>query len=265
MKRKVHLLVLILSFFSLISIFANISEAADERDSLSRIVESTLIEEINSGEFLKKLQDIHGLTYQVGSRGSGVLEFQNLLIDNGYTSVGEADGKYGTKTANAVKSFQEAAKLNVTGKADIATQFKLLCLNNSLIRSGKVYAIKKHNYVIDFFVPGSGFYLGATDEAGNFIEGTYYYSAGMYYAGSYKDNHRYGKGTAYFPNGDVYIGQWKDDTMNGEGTYYYGGINSKEYYRGNMTNNKMNGKGTYYINGKKIAGKWSDNKPVRTK
>lgn len=227
--------------------------------SVAGLSEATTVE-----EFLKGNQGVEGLTYQVGSRSAGVREFQNLLINYGYSSIGEADGSYGNKTAAAVKEFQAKVNLPVTGKADLSTQFMLLMHCGSFIEKGETFVAQVKNYIMVIW-PSKAYYIGAVDQSGNFMEGTYYYASGDYYAGEYKSNLRSGKGTAHFANGDVYIGQWKNDAMNGNGTYYYGGVKSKEYYQGNMTDNTMDGKGTYYLNGKKITGRWSKNKHVSWK
>lgn len=52
-----------------------------------------------------------------GSKGAAVTQLQTRLNDLGF-SVGTVDGKYGNKTVQAVKAFQKAMGLNVTGKAD---------------------------------------------------------------------------------------------------------------------------------------------------
>ena len=53
-------------------------------------------------------------------KSSTLKEAQQKLNDEGYNA-GRADGKWGTKTAEAVKSFQEKNKLPVTGKLDKQT------------------------------------------------------------------------------------------------------------------------------------------------
>lgn len=62
---------------------------------------------------------------KVGSRGSTVTTLQQALISKGYLPSGEADGIYGSKTMNAVKSFQSASGLTANGTADATTQAKL--------------------------------------------------------------------------------------------------------------------------------------------
>ncbi len=56
----------------------------------------------------------------IGATGDEVRKLQNRLIELGYLS-GSADGIYGQKTANAVKSFQRAAGLTADGIAGNAT------------------------------------------------------------------------------------------------------------------------------------------------
>ena len=53
-------------------------------------------------------------------KSSTLKEAQQKLNDEGYNA-GRADGKWGTKTVEAVKSFQEKNKLPVTGKLDKQT------------------------------------------------------------------------------------------------------------------------------------------------
>jgi len=59
-----------------------------------------------------------------GVKGEAVLALQTRLIELGYLS-GKADGSYGSKTASAVRAFQQAAELEATGIADEATQRRL--------------------------------------------------------------------------------------------------------------------------------------------
>ena len=58
---------------------------------------------------------------KIGSRGDLVKRVQQVIMDAGFTVVGGADGIYGALTANAVKSFQNANGLTVTGAVDEAT------------------------------------------------------------------------------------------------------------------------------------------------
>ena len=57
----------------------------------------------------------------VGSSGAAVRQLQQLLINAGQSVGGGIDGLYGTMTANAVKRFQQAKGLPVTGTVDAAT------------------------------------------------------------------------------------------------------------------------------------------------
>ena len=58
---------------------------------------------------------------KTGSRGSAVKTLQQTIIDAGFTVVGGADGIFGVLTANALRSFQNANGLGVTGVVDDAT------------------------------------------------------------------------------------------------------------------------------------------------
>lgn len=59
-------------------------------------------------------------TYYQGSQGEGVKKIQQKLIDWGYMT-GTADGIYGSKTAQAVKSFQKNNGLTADGVAGSKT------------------------------------------------------------------------------------------------------------------------------------------------
>lgn len=61
---------------------------------------------------------------KLGSRGENVIWCQTALEAKGY-SVGGVDGQFGQKTENALKAFQQDSGLEVTGKADFASQKRL--------------------------------------------------------------------------------------------------------------------------------------------
>ena len=58
---------------------------------------------------------------KIGSRGAAVQTLQQSIIDAGFTVVGGADGIFGVLTASALRSFQNANGLGVTGVVDDAT------------------------------------------------------------------------------------------------------------------------------------------------
>ncbi len=58
---------------------------------------------------------------KIGIRGSAVKKLQRKLIAAGFTVVGGADGVFGVLTSNALRSFQNANGLSVTGVVDEAT------------------------------------------------------------------------------------------------------------------------------------------------
>lgn len=61
-----------------------------------------------------------GSPLSIGASGMGVMQVQAALNDVGF-SVGAADGAFGPKTEGALKGFQKAAGLAVSGKIDKAT------------------------------------------------------------------------------------------------------------------------------------------------
>lgn len=64
-----------------------------------------------------------------GNSGSQVKKLQQQLIQLGFLAVGQDDGKYGTRTVNAVRNFQKANGLKVDGVAGTQT---FVCLNEQL-------------------------------------------------------------------------------------------------------------------------------------
>ncbi len=58
---------------------------------------------------------------KIGTRGSAVKSLQQSIIGSGFTVVGGADGVFGVLTANALRSFQNAKGLSVTGVVDTET------------------------------------------------------------------------------------------------------------------------------------------------
>ena len=68
---------------------------------------------------------------KIGSRGDQVKRAQQIIMSVGFTVVGGADGIYGVLTASAVKSFQNANGLAVTGAVDGPTAALLEQLGGS--------------------------------------------------------------------------------------------------------------------------------------
>ncbi len=65
------------------------------------------------------------ITLRQGDTGAQVMALQNRLIELGYLASGEADGRYGLKTAEAVVGFQRANNLVRDGVAGSATLQKV--------------------------------------------------------------------------------------------------------------------------------------------
>ena len=60
-----------------------------------------------------------------GSRGTAVKKLQQQLIQLGYLSTGDDDGKFGPLTTAALKRFQRENQLTVDGVAGTKTYAKL--------------------------------------------------------------------------------------------------------------------------------------------
>lgn len=218
MKRFI-LVLLILTLISTLSVPS--SAIAADKDVILRASQ----ELINCSDryegidgFISALDQLNGLTLQMGSRGSYVAAFQSLLIAHDYLPKGEDDGIYGGKTATAVSEFQQAAGLKPTGTATVATQFMMIIADSEFEKNAnEAYVAQLDNYAVAIW-PDYSFFIGLLEPDGDLDYGTYYFASGDYYAGDFKDDHRQGTGTAYYANGDVYIGDWVNDAMCGDGT-----------------------------------------------
>ena len=71
-----------------------------------------------------------------GDENEGVRELQTRLIELGYLT-GEADGKYGAATEQAVKDFQEAIGVEPTGEAN--SELVNVILSNAAPKKGRKY------------------------------------------------------------------------------------------------------------------------------
>ncbi|MCA9626487.1 MAG: peptidoglycan-binding protein [Myxococcales bacterium] len=58
-------------------------------------------------------------------RSKGILRAQARLKALGFSGVGPADGAFGAATQSALKAYQQATGLSVTGQLDLATQASL--------------------------------------------------------------------------------------------------------------------------------------------
>ncbi len=67
-----------------------------------------------------------GTVVQYGAQGSAVKRVQQLLIAAGTPVAGGADGIFGIRTRQAVRTFQQARGLPVTGAVDAATDAALV-------------------------------------------------------------------------------------------------------------------------------------------
>ena len=79
-----------------------------------------------TGRPCKKVQDNSSFDRElkIGSGGDDVKILQQILKDQGYY-LGKIDGKYGKRTARAVKDFQDDNDLTVTGNVDAETIGKI--------------------------------------------------------------------------------------------------------------------------------------------
>lgn len=87
-------------------------------------------------------------TLRRGSKGDAVKDLQERLIELGYLS-GNADGKYGAKTDDAVKKAQKAFRQQQSGVADAALQTALFAADAVNATAAEVLASDPNNMRID--------------------------------------------------------------------------------------------------------------------
>ena len=145
---------------------------------------------------------------------------QQALNDEGYNP-GKADGKFGKKTAAAIRMYEKEWELPVTGEMS----WRMVVHLN--LSQGVV---------------------------GNKSKGQQTFSDGGRYEGQLRRSKRQGQGTYTFPNGTSYVGEWRANEINGVGTYKY---KNGSTYKGRWQVGKPHGKGVFKTkDGKKISGVW---------
>ena len=95
----------------------------------SGIADEETLKAIYSDSAAVKPGEVAGNTLEIGSKGDEVKAIQDALKAKGYLT-GASDGNFGSATASALKGFQRANGLPVTGVADDATRAALLDENS---------------------------------------------------------------------------------------------------------------------------------------
>ncbi len=95
----------------------------------SGIADEETLKAIYSDSAVVKPGEVAGNTLKIGSKGDEVKAIQDALKAKGYLT-GASDGNFGSATASALKGFQRANGLPVTGVADDATRAALLDENS---------------------------------------------------------------------------------------------------------------------------------------
>ena len=95
----------------------------------SGIADEETLKAIYSDSAVVKPGEVAGNTLEIGSKGDEVKAIQDALKAKGYLT-GASDGNFGSATASALKGFQRANGLPVTGVADDATRAALMDENS---------------------------------------------------------------------------------------------------------------------------------------
>ena len=215
-----------------------------------------------------------------------VKEVQLRLEWNEYDT-GGVDGKFGAKTATAIRAYQADWGIPETG---VISEELISHLNNehpdtrSRVQKAENQDCSVFNpnpqpaetitYVgpcVDGLAEGEGELTWHYVRYGQLTESTYEggFRAGKYhgygvsikangsrYEGGWKDYEYHGQGTRSYANGNRYEGEWKEGDRHGEGKYTWaeGG-----YYQGGFADGKLHGYGVrVYSDSDRYEGEWKE-------
>ena len=119
-KRRIYVLVFIASVWILVGLSSFVPNSWIYDKVVAPVMEQT--ETPAAQEEIKDLITVQSLN--PGDKGENVRKMQQFLIRKGYLK-SAADGDYGTNTRLAVRTFQRANGIKVTGKADKRTIRKI--------------------------------------------------------------------------------------------------------------------------------------------
>ncbi len=106
----------------------NIADAITKEQKSRSEVETEIAETEIDIPITQREDYVERETVQVGDSGDNAKEIQARLIELGFLT-GEADGNFGQKSQEAVKLFQEANGVEITGIADSISQYILFSEN----------------------------------------------------------------------------------------------------------------------------------------
>mmetsp|Transcript_2185 Transcript_2185/g.2148 ORF Transcript_2185/g.2148 Transcript_2185/m.2148 type:complete len:885 (-) Transcript_2185:50-2704(-) len=217
--------------------------------------------------------------------GSGILNFDNSAIYNGYFQNGLFHGKGTFTWPDNVNYEGDFADGHIAGLG------KYIWPDESKY-IGEVYSGKRHGNG-NFDSSSNQHYEGLWENGFRHGHGTMYYNQNhtISYNGNWKKDKRHGYGTMTYESGniyegewyedrkcgrgvmiwnnknEIYLGEWKDDEPNGIGEHIWCDSPGKSFqrqicniYRGSWKDGMRHGYGSFfYANGSQYVGEWYQN------
>ena len=189
-------------------------------------------------------------------------QIQTSLWALGFNA-GVPDGKFGSRTREAIRNWQASRGQETTGHLDAASTITLLAAVPDL--SGPIW-LAAHNKPCKMWNPGPK--PGNTlTWSGDCVDGK---ASGwgrqvwlsrigeIVYEGEFRDGKEHGRGTKTYSNESRYEGDWRNGKKHGYGTETWA---SGGRYEGEFRDGKEHGRGTInYANGNRYEGEWRDGK-----
>lgn len=229
----------------------------------------------------------HGAMAQSGFSADDVRTVQRELAGEGYEA-GEVDGKFGGKTAAAIRQYQSDWQLPQTGEISRDLIDRLLRLHPATqpqwfrIENGDCTVWNERPLAQEIVswsggcaagkASGSGALAWQHVHTGDVINARHYegevhdgkrHGRGVFtvvglfrYEGEWRDGKENGRGVFTFADGGYrYEGEFRDSYFNGHGVLTW---TDGDRYEGEFRDDKPNGYGTYTSAGVDYSGNWTD-------
>jgi hypothetical protein len=180
---------------------------------------------------------------------------QQKLQDGNY-NIGNVDGRFGPKTAAAIKLYQSDWQIAETGEISselISRLNSTYSFANGDRYLGTVRDGKQHGQGV--YVWANGVRYEGVFSAGNYNgQGVFTWVDGERYEGTFRDGKYSGQGVLTRANGNRYQGAWRDGNYNGRGVFTWA---DGRRYEGAWLDGKADGQGTFReATGKAYSGEW---------